>query len=204
MEIHLVRTFMTIVLHSYLLGSSDTSKKRVRSEFSCIVTCQGLYVTPLLLSCLSLLLFCKKLVLVCNEPQLKLWIPVLWIPHMTQFHTCSNNIVSNMGPTSLSIFKAILKHDTLPVCLASPSTDIIQEISHLIKLHHDQILFPYKSIDYIVPGPPVDRKAMMMGCVCMSIQTIKIILKKRQKASFICRSCSISDSPYNVHNRKPC
>lgn len=108
MEIHLVWKFMTIILHSYLLCSSDTSKKRDRSEFSCIVTCQGLYVTPLLLSYLSLLLFYKELVLVCNEPELKLWIPVLWIPHMTQFHTRSNNIVSNMGPTSLSISKAIL------------------------------------------------------------------------------------------------
>lgn len=52
MEIHLLRTFMTFVLHSYLLGSFDTTKKRERRGFSYIVTHkklhQELYVTLLL------------------------------------------------------------------------------------------------------------------------------------------------------------
>lgn len=63
---------------------------------------------------------------------------------MTQFHTCSNNVVSNTGPSSLSISKAILKHDTLLLCLASLSTDITHEISQSPHKITSWSNFPYQ------------------------------------------------------------
>lgn len=69
MEIHLLRTFITFVLHSYLLGSFDTTKKRERRGFSYIVTQKKTasravrYATVITIS-LSLFLFYKELVLI--------------------------------------------------------------------------------------------------------------------------------------------
>lgn len=50
------------------------------------------------------------------------------MPHMTQFHTCSNNAVFQQG----SNVWAILKHDILLMWLVLQPTDVIQEIGHLI------------------------------------------------------------------------
>lgn len=96
--------------------------------------------------------------------KVRFWISALWIPPVSQFHTCSNNIVSNTGLTTPSASKAILEHWILLMWLASWHTDIIQQISHLIKSNDDQIFPKQVYINYSIPGLPAGWRSRSDTC----------------------------------------
>lgn len=157
--------------------------------------------------------------LVWNKPQLRFWIPALWITRVTQFYTYCNDTVSSMGPTAPSISKAILKHDILLMWLALWHTDIIQEISHLIKITQWSDFFPTTSLNqshYSWTACGFKNQELILTCIYIDTHTHtkkpnrffqSSTLKRCWKTDFIYRLCHTSYWKQKIitnHNQKHC
>lgn len=120
------------------------------------------------------------------------------MPHMTQFHTCSNNAVFQQGANVW----AILKHDIFLMRLVLQPTDIIQEISHLIKSHHDQNFSHTKSQSITMFLDCLQIGGQEVVCVYSSAHTLtkmfpsKLYIEKTKAGFHLCSTFDCQNKNY--------